>query len=163
MTGPIASGLGAVQQFFEALGLAKPPRLQIHEQEIKLAGTPGTALSHILEVTSPDNKPIFVHAHCDQPWLFVGPVQLKGARANIPLEIQAVPDQPDTVLSAKVIVVGNGNQRFDITVSLDVTAQRPATTALRQDLAEESEGQNKLGLNAEDNSSESCESSRTPQ
>src|SRR5262249_33060709 len=36
--GPSASGLGAVQQFFEALGLTPPPRVDVSERKVVLEG-----------------------------------------------------------------------------------------------------------------------------
>jgi hypothetical protein len=118
--GPVGSGLGAVQQFFEALGLTKPPRLELRDREVKLAGAPGTSLRHVLQVSTPDNKPIFVHASSNQPWLSVGRAQVRGAVASIALEIREVPNQPGEVRSARVTITGNGNQRFDVPVSLQV-------------------------------------------
>ena len=41
--GPPASGLAAVQQFFEALGLTPAPKVQINVKAIQLAGSPGEA------------------------------------------------------------------------------------------------------------------------
>src|SRR5208282_212841 len=37
--GPSGSGLGAVQQYFEALGLTKPPRVQISDENFTFKGT----------------------------------------------------------------------------------------------------------------------------
>src|SRR5207302_5762165 len=48
--GPASSGLGAVQQFFEALGLVKPPKVEARERVVALHGRPGEALEHFLEL-----------------------------------------------------------------------------------------------------------------
>ena len=74
----------------------------------------------MLQVTTTDNKPIFVHASSNESWLSTGRVQVKGATANVPIEVREVPDKPGQLLSARVIVTGNGNQRFDVPVSLKV-------------------------------------------
>src|SRR5262249_40609809 len=44
--GPASSGLGAVQQFFEALGLTPPPKVDISERSVALSGNPGDLLKH---------------------------------------------------------------------------------------------------------------------
>jgi hypothetical protein len=44
--GPSASGLGAVQQFFEALGLTPPPKVEISDRSVTLAGGPGETVKH---------------------------------------------------------------------------------------------------------------------
>ena len=98
-----------MQQFFEALGLTKPPRLQMRDQDVKLSGAPA-APRHVLQVTTTDNKVIFVHASSNESWLSTGRVQVKGATANVPIECAEVPDKPGQPLSARVIVTGNGNQ-----------------------------------------------------
>src|SRR5262249_45982854 len=89
--GPSATGLGAVQQFFEALGLSKPPKVEVAESAVFLKGKPGEKLRHNLVVRSTEKRPVFAHARSDQPWLVVGLVQLNGATATVPLEVSPVP------------------------------------------------------------------------
>ena len=48
--GPASSGLGAIQQFFEALGLVKAPVVEISETAIHLHGPIGASLEHVLHV-----------------------------------------------------------------------------------------------------------------
>ena len=38
--GPAAAGVGAVQQFFESLGVTTPPRVAISEVMVKIEGRP---------------------------------------------------------------------------------------------------------------------------
>src|SRR6516162_3734731 len=42
--GPSATGVGAIQQFFEALGLTKPPKVQVGVATVRLRGSPGEVL-----------------------------------------------------------------------------------------------------------------------
>ncbi len=118
--GPNASGLGAVQQFFEALGLAKAPRVEMAESAIFLRGKPGEKLRHNLVVRSTEKRPVFAHARSDQPWLMVGLVQLQGATATVLLEVSPVPQRPGQTLQANVTVTANGNQQFVLPVTLTV-------------------------------------------
>ena len=118
--GPAASGLGAVQQFFEALGLTPPPKVEVNTRSVTLSGRVGERLEHIIQVKTQEKRPVFAHAVSDQPWLKVGKTDLQGRVANIPLIVSDVPDQPGARLQAQVTVTANGNQRFPITVALSV-------------------------------------------
>lgn len=120
--GPPASGLGALQQFFEALGLTPPPKVDISEKSVTLQGNPGDKLEHSLVVKAEERRPVFAHAVSDQPWLEVGRARLSGRRAHIGLSVPSVPRCPGDTLQAKVTVTANGNQRFVIPVTLVVSS-----------------------------------------
>jgi hypothetical protein len=117
--GPSASGLGAVQQFFEALGLTKPPKVELRESAIQFSGKVGEEFRRTLEATTPENRPIFAHAVSDQPWLKVNRVILDGRTAAIRLSAVA-PERPGETLHARLTVKANGNQRFVVPVTLAV-------------------------------------------
>jgi hypothetical protein len=119
--GPSASGLGAVQQFFEALGLTPAPRVSISERSVGLRGDPGQTLRHILKVETQEKRPVYAHGISNQPWVEVGRPILNGRLASIPLSIPAVPNKPGETLNAKVLVRANGNQRFLVPITLVVT------------------------------------------
>jgi hypothetical protein len=117
---PSSSGLGAVQQFFEALGLTPPPKVDISERSVAMRGDPGDQLRHPLEITAQEKRPVWAHAVSDQPWLEVGRARLNGRTATIPLVVPNVPRRPGETLSARVTVTSNGNQRFVVPVTLTV-------------------------------------------
>jgi hypothetical protein len=117
---PAASGLAAVQQFFEALGVTRPPRVVLDQREVALTGEVGARLEHALEVRSPEKRPIYAHAASDQPWLEVGRPRPNGRHVAIPFTVPAVPDRPGQTLTARVTVRANGNQRFVVPVTLRV-------------------------------------------
>jgi hypothetical protein len=118
--GPAASGLGAVQQFFEALGLTPPPKVAISSTSVALRGNPGEQVRYTLEVKTQEKRPVYAHGVSDQPWLEVGRARLNGRVATIPLVIPNVPARDGEVLQAKVTVTSNGNQRFVVPVTLEV-------------------------------------------
>ena len=124
--GEPASGVAAVQQFFEALGLSAPPRIVLGETVLALVGRQGAAIEHTLTLTTAEHRPIFAHASSDQPWLAVRGVRLDGGNAHIDLSIAAVPERPGQTLQAKLTVQGNGRQQFDVPVSLRVEATSAA-------------------------------------
>ena len=75
--GPAGSGLGAVQQFFEALGLAKAPQVMIDRQSIALVGAVGQRLQTTLKVETPEKRPVYAHATADEPWLDVSHTRIE--------------------------------------------------------------------------------------
>jgi hypothetical protein len=118
--GPSASGLGAVQQFFEALGLTPPPKVDVSQKSIQLTGNVGDQLKHAIEVSSQEKRPVYAHATSGAAWLEVGRPKLNGRVATIPLVVPAIPDREGETLKTNVTVQANGNQRFVIPVTLVV-------------------------------------------
>jgi hypothetical protein len=123
--GPGASGLAAVQQFFEALCLAKAPRVTLDPPGLALKGRPGQTIECALCARTEENRPVFASASSDRLWLTVGEVTMKGRRADIPLLVRSVPNSPGETLMARVTVEANGNQRFVVPVALAVLGRRP--------------------------------------
>jgi hypothetical protein len=122
VTIPAASGAAAVQQFYEAHGFARAPKVDISARAVNLAGEPGQSLRHTLEVRSEERKPVYAHAVSSAAWLEVGRARLNGRTASIDLAVPSVPDRPGEVLTAQVTVLSNGNQRFVVPVTLGVSA-----------------------------------------
>src|SRR5262249_26856246 len=60
--GAAARGLAGVQQFFEALGLVKPPSIVIGERRLPLLGKPGESLQYLLKVQAVQKKYVYVQA-----------------------------------------------------------------------------------------------------
>jgi hypothetical protein len=120
--GPAASGLGAVQQFFEALGLVAPPPVEISTDSVYFVGHPGEQLTHILEVRTKERRPVYAHATSTSAWLKIGSIKLTGRIAKIPLLVPSVPASPGETLLTQVAVVANGRQRFDVAVGLAVAS-----------------------------------------
>lgn len=118
--GPASSSLGAIQQFFEALGLARPPRVELSQQHVQLQGTVGEEVRHELEVRTQENRWVYALASSNQPWLMVECTPPKGRTAAVWLNVRSVPDCPGETLQAQVTVRANGNQRFVVPVSLVV-------------------------------------------
>jgi hypothetical protein len=118
--GPSASGVAAVQQFFEALGLTPPPKVEVSERAVALQGAVGDRLQHSLQVKTQEKRPVYAHGRSDEPWLEVGRPRLNGRTATIPLVVPAVPDREGETLRARLTVTANGNQRFVIPVTLGV-------------------------------------------
>lgn len=120
VTGPTMYGAAVVQQFFEALGVAKPPKVELATPGLGLAGAVGQALQASIEITSQERKPVYAWATCDQPWIEFGKSKLSGKSATVPITIRVPPGRGQFV-EANIQVVGNGNQKFTVPLRLNVT------------------------------------------
>ena len=118
--GPAGSGFGAVQQFFEALGLVRPPRVEINQQSVRFAGNAGDSVHDALEIRTEENRAVYAHAVSSEPWLEIGKRTFAGRCVTIPLVVRAIPNRPGETLQAVVKVRANGNQAFAVAVALAV-------------------------------------------
>ena len=129
--GPIMSGMGSIQQFFEALGVAKAPKVEFEPKTLDLSGAVGKTLETSIEVTTADRKVVYGWASCDQPWVEVGKTKLSGKSATIPITIQ-IPSQCPPTLEATLNVVGNGNQKAAVPLRVKVAGGK-AGVVLQQE------------------------------
>jgi hypothetical protein len=134
--GPDASGLGAVQQFFEALGLTPAPKVDISDRSITLRGKVGENLTHTVKVETPEKKAVYAHGVSDEPWLEVGRAKLQGRTATIQVTVPSVPDKPGETIKARLTVQANGNQRFHVPVTLEISGKRRPAMVEPVDLVE---------------------------
>jgi hypothetical protein len=130
ITGPTATGLAAVQQLFEALGLVKAPTVELSEDAVVLSGQPGEAVEYIIAVVSQENRAAVAHGSSDQPWLRVGPTVFRGRSAFLPLNVPSVPGHLGKTLNACVTITANGNRRFAVPVVLVVGTRPPVAEML---------------------------------
>jgi hypothetical protein len=117
---PAASGPAAIQQFFEALGVTKPPKVDISHREFHLKGKPGDKVPLTFEVSSQEKRPVFAHVTSSVPWLEVSKARFNGRTATINMSVPTVPNKPGATLTGELTVLSNGNQRFRVPVRLDV-------------------------------------------
>jgi hypothetical protein len=118
--GQAASGMAAVQQFFEALGLTRPPQVVLGQNNIELAGAPGGSVETFVFVESVENRPIYAHAVSEAPWLVIGKARNQGNTVRVHLRVPTVPPFPGQQLQGQAIITCNGNQRFTVQVTLNV-------------------------------------------
>jgi hypothetical protein len=119
--GPAATGLAAVQQFFEALGLVHAPRVQVTPEIMRLIGWPGQEIEATITVRALERSPVHAHGAASEDWLSVGTAHLHGQSGQLPIRIPKTPDRPDETLRALVWLTANGGQRFSVDVELMVT------------------------------------------
>ncbi len=122
--GTQASGKRAVQQFFEALGLAIPPRLEIDTERWRCQGKVGQRDTKHVTISTKESRLVYAQGWSNQPWLTVRPGKSQGNKITLALHIE-VPPCPGETLHADVTIQGNGNQKFVVPVSLAVVAPPP--------------------------------------
>jgi hypothetical protein len=122
--GPSMPGLAGIQQFFEALGLAKPPKVRCNTSSIQLRGDPGTTVTHEIQVTTDESRPVYAYATSDQDWIDGSECKPAGRTATILLKAK-VPNRPGETLTSYVVVHGNGNQRFPMPLTLAISRKAP--------------------------------------
>jgi hypothetical protein len=121
--GPSASGVGAIQQFFEALGLTPPPKTFINQTVVNLEGAPGQELVFELTVGTEEKRPVFAHGFADQSWITAKNPKLTGSSAILGFVIPQIPDRPGELLVSKIAVTSNGNQKFLVQVNVQVSGK----------------------------------------
>ncbi|HEY7314628.1 MAG TPA: hypothetical protein VH643_35090 [Gemmataceae bacterium] len=131
--GTQAKGKGALQQFFEALGLTKPPRLEINAEQVVCEGRVGHRLKEKVIVRTTESKFVHAEAHSNQDWIKVLPAQPQGNSVTLPLRIE-IPPRPGETLEGSVTVLGNGQQRFVVPVKLTIDVKTDEQEAARAKL-----------------------------
>jgi tetratricopeptide (TPR) repeat protein len=122
--GEPASGKAAVQQFFEALGLTKPPQVILDTPALGFQGPPGKLLRQSIQLHTDDNRPIFAFGQAMGPWLNVVGHATNTNRAVVAVEVN-VPHAAVQRLESQIEVRANGNQRFLVPVVLNIEAAPP--------------------------------------
>ena len=119
--GPIMQGKASIQQFFEALGVGKPPRVDFSPKALDLAGAVGKTIDAAIEITTADKKVVYGYATCDQPWVEIGKTKpgKSDTAVTVPVTIR-VPNPCPPTLEATIHAVGNGNQKAPIPLKIKV-------------------------------------------
>ncbi|HWY88005.1 MAG TPA: hypothetical protein VNX28_14835, partial [Gemmataceae bacterium] len=118
--GPQAKGVAGVQQYFETMGLSKPPVVQMSQAEIRLASAyPETVRSQVVLQTAA-KKWVYAAVASDSPWLRVLSPQVGGPQqATITFEIDPKAGA-GTPLEGKLLITANGGKVLTVKVSADV-------------------------------------------
>ncbi|GIW81562.1 MAG: hypothetical protein KatS3mg105_3369 [Gemmatales bacterium] len=116
---PCGQGKGAIQQFFEALGLTQPPMLKIRPKYLGFRGIVGERCLFILKLFTKENKPVYARATTNVDWLQPGIPEYLGNKVHIPFEL-TIPDFPKQTVTARIMVEGNGKQQFVVPISVTV-------------------------------------------
>jgi hypothetical protein len=126
--GPAARGVGAVQQYFEALALSKPPPLDLSPPEIRLQCTNLEPAPVLAVLRTASKKWVYARVESETPWLHVRTPSVSGPRQTaIGLQIEPALTPGDGVHEGQVLVTANGGQRLPLRVVIEVGAPPPET------------------------------------
>jgi hypothetical protein len=130
--GPSATGVAAVQQFFEAMGWTRPPVVRISEPEVRMAPYPPELIRWQVTLFTESKKWVYGQVESDSLWLKVLTPAVGGARrAEIFFEVDSSLLTADRTYTGQVTVRANGGQVVPIGVRVDVQkSQTPFTERL---------------------------------
>lgn len=118
--GPLAKGVGGVQQFFEAMGLSKPPPVQVSQAEVRVSCSYPQSVRSQVALQTPAKKWVYAGITSDSPWLKVltpavsGPQQATIAFEVDPRRLGAGPAE------GKLQIVANAGQKLAVRVLAQV-------------------------------------------
>ncbi len=117
-------GIAAVQQFFEGMGLSRPPQLQLSEPEVSIFCVPPEVVQKQVIVYTPQKKWVYAHAETDAYWLrILTPYIAGGQQAALQFEVDSSLMDEGQSHQAFIHLTGNAGQQLTIRVVVDV--QRP--------------------------------------
>jgi hypothetical protein len=132
---PTAHGVAAVQQFFEGMGLSKPPPVQVSAGEISQSCLPGEVVSGQLTLRTSARKWVYARVESDAPWLRLMAQNVSGPQqAAIAFEAHSPHLQPGRVHEGNLQITANAGQLFRVPVHLEVrrpTGKPSSTAALK--------------------------------
>jgi hypothetical protein len=130
VVGPTAPGMAAVQQLFEGLGLAKPPRVRLTAGEATFATEDDDVLHGQVELIADERKWLHAWAESTVPWLRVTTAHASGPqRVCLEYEIDSAV-LPVGRHEALLRITANSGQQLPLRVRVEV--QRPLTPVRRR-------------------------------
>jgi hypothetical protein len=130
--GQAAQGVAAVQQFFENMGLSKPPVLQLSESDVRMNPLPPEVVRWQVTLFTDSKKWVYGQVECDVPWLKVLTPSVSGPQqAAIVFEVDSSLLEHQRVYVGQVTVFANAGQTLTVHVRVDVQKdQTPFTRRL---------------------------------
>ncbi len=118
--GAQAQGVAAVQQFFEAMGLSKPPMCKLSQSEVQCLCIPPEVGTYDVQIRTPSKKWIYAQVDSDSYWLRVVTPNVSGAqKATIQFEVDSSIMDPG-IHEGHLQIVANGGQTLPLRVVVDV-------------------------------------------
>jgi len=115
--GPLARGVAGIQQFFEAMGLSKPPHVQINQPEVRFACTYPETLRFQLNLHTSSRKWVYASVESDSPWLKVLTPQVSGPQqAAVGLEVDSR-HMSGQLAQGQIKIVANAGQTLSVRVA----------------------------------------------
>jgi hypothetical protein len=129
--GQPARGVAAVQQFFECMGLSKPPPLQLSDTQLQFVCTPPDMVQSKVTLRTTSKKWVYAEVDTDAPWLRITTPSVSGPQqAQIAFEIDSTLMDPGQTHEGVVRVVANAGQK--LAVGVQVECHRPHESYTRR-------------------------------
>lgn len=120
--GTLAKGIAGVQQFFEAMGLSKPPKVQASHPAVQLACRHPQTLQQQIAIQTNSRKWVYANVESDSPWLKVLTPTVSGPQqATIGFAVDSRQIRGTKPVEGKLRIVANAGQT--LTVPVRVTVQ----------------------------------------
>ena len=125
VAGTPARGVAAVQQFFECMGLSKPPPLELSQNEFRVqCEVPAVARGQVT-LRTPARKWVYAQASADRPWLRVTTPNAAGPQqTTISFEVDSSLVSEGPAHEGMVRISANAGQRFEVRVHVEVRRPR---------------------------------------
>lgn len=122
--GPLAQGVAAVQQFFEGMGLSKPPTLTVTPATVVLTGKPGAVLQGEVKLETTAKKWVYAFVESDVPWMKPAETMTCGGQvAQVRFQVNTRGLVPDSEHQGKLNLTCNGGQRLQVHVTVRLAAK----------------------------------------
>ena len=112
VAGPPAPGVAAVQQFFECMGLSKPPPLQLSKREFSFLVVPPELQRGEVTLRTSAKKWVYAQADSDKPWLRVRTASAGGPQqAQFGFEVDSGLMESNRVHEGTLQLIANAGQK----------------------------------------------------
>lgn len=124
VAGEPARGVAAVQQFFEGMGLSKPPLLQLSDSEFQFICTPPEVVQAKVTLRSSSKKWVYAQAESETPWLRILTPSVSGPQqTQIAFEVDSTLMDAGGLHQGLLQLTANAGQK--LTVRVQVQCHRP--------------------------------------
>ena len=131
---PPAQGMAAIQQFFEALGYVKPPKVLTTTTDLLFELQPGDVKDQTITLYNEDKKSTYAYAKANKPWVRIAKPVLKAGKAYLKISVSAN-ELPTSLELATLSITTNGNQSIKVNVEARVLVQGSEFADLTGDVA----------------------------
>src|SRR5262249_38785633 len=124
--GTPARGVAGVQQFFEAMGLSKPPPVQVTQPELRFVCQYPESVRGQVSIHTPVKKWVYASVESDSDWLRVLTPQPAGPQqATIGFEVDSR-QVSGSRADGRLNIIANAGQNLAVRVGVDVRGARRA-------------------------------------
>jgi hypothetical protein len=114
-------GVAGVQQFFEGMGVSKPPPLQLSKSEMRFTCKYRDTVRGQVTLLTPAKKWVYAQVRSDSAWLKPVQAQVAGPQqAVLPFEIDSAQWTLGNAGDGRIVLEGNGGQKLTLKVTVEM-------------------------------------------